>query len=240
VEAFAKAMMEPGLWLSIVEIVWINILLSGDNAVVIALACRALPPRQRLWGMIIGAGAAATLRIGFAAIITELMLLPYARIAGALALLWIAITLLRPQDDEGAPQAATNLWRAIRTVVVADLVMSLDNVIAIAAVAKGRYLLLITGLAISIPMVIAGSAVVLALLRRVPILVWGGAGVLGWVAGDIFASDPVVKGLLGRLSSDEVDLAAQIVGAVLVIAAGVVGRLMRRRAAKGARVEERR
>jgi YjbE family integral membrane protein len=192
--------------------------------------------------MIIGAGAAATLRIGFAAIITELMLLPYARIAGALALLWIAITLLRPQaaDDAGAAEAATSLWRAIRTVVVADLVMSLDNVIAIAAVAKGRYLLLITGLAISIPMVIAGSAVVLALLRRVPILVWGGAGVLGWVAGDIFASDPVVKGLLGRLSSDEVDLAAQIVGAVLVIAAGVVGRLMRRRAAKGARVEERR
>lgn len=241
-EAFAKTMMEPELWLSIVEIVWINILLSGDNAVVIALACRALPPRQRLWGMIIGAGAAATLRIGFAAIITELMLLPYARIAGGLALLWIAITLLQPQaaDDEGSVQAVTNFGRAIRTVVVADLVMSLDNVIAIAAVAKGRYVLLITGLAISIPMVMAGSAVVLALLRRFPILVWGGAGVLGWIAGDIFASDPVIRGLLGRLSSDGVDLAAQIVGAVLVIAAGVAGRLMRRRAAKGPRVEERR
>lgn len=245
-EAFAKAIMEPDLWLSIVEIVWINILLSGDNAVVIALACRALPARERLWGMVIGAGAAATLRIGFAGIITELMLLPYARMAGALALLWIAVTLLRPQgaDDEGGAEAAPSLWRAIRTVVVADLVMSLDNVIAIAAVAKGRYVLLIIGLAISIPMVIAGSAVILALLRRFPILVWGGAGVLGWVAGDIFASDPVVQGLLGRLSSDDVDLAAKIVGAILVIAAGAIGRAigrsMRRRAAREARVEERR
>ena len=227
-EAFEQAMTQPALWLAIVEIIWINILLSGDNAVVIALACRALPPRERFWGMVIGAGAAAILRIGFAGIITELQLLPYVKIIGAVALLWIAIKLLAPQghDDDDKPGAVASLWRAVRIVVVADLVMSLDNVIAIAAVAKGRYVLLIVGLAISIPMVIAGSALLFALLQRFPILVWGGAGVLGWVAGDIFADDPIVQGLLGRFAPDDVELAAKIAGAILVIGAGAVWRLV--------------
>lgn len=227
-EAFAKAMTEPDLWLAIVEIIWINILLSGDNAVVIALACRALPPRERFWGMVIGAGAAAILRIGFAGVITQVMLLPYVKVIGAVALVWIAIKLLAPQghDDDDAPEAGASLWRAVRIVVVADLVMSLDNVIAIAAVAKGRYVLLIIGLAISIPMVIAGSALLFALLRRFPILVWGGAGVLGWVAGDIFADDPVVQDLLGRFAPDDVELAAKIAGAIMVVGAGAVWRLV--------------
>jgi YjbE family integral membrane protein len=218
------------LWLAIVEIIWINILLSGDNAVVIALACRSLPQRQRFWGMVIGAGAAAVLRIGFAGIITELMLLPFVKMIGGVALVWIAINLLAPQGpDDDAPEAGSSLWRAVRIVVVADLVMSLDNVIAIAAVAKGRYVLLIIGLAISIPMVIAGSALVFALLQRFPILVWGGAAVLGWVAGDIFADDPVVGNLLGRFGSDDVELAAKIAGAVIVLAAGAIGYAIRKR-----------
>lgn len=230
-EAFEQAMTEPDLWLAIVEIIWINILLSGDNAVVIALACRSLPPRQRFWGMVIGAGAAAVLRIGFAGIITELMLLPFVKMIGGVALVWIAVKLLAPQDhdDDDAPEAGASLWRAVRIVVVADLVMSLDNVIAIAAVAKGRYVLLIIGLAISIPMVIAGSALVFALLQRFPILVWGGAAVLGWVAGDIFANDPVVGNLLGRFGSDDVELAAKIAGAVIVLAAGAIGYAIRKR-----------
>lgn len=230
-EAFEQAMTEPDLWLAIVEIIWINILLSGDNAVVIALACRSLPPRQRFWGMVIGAGAAAVLRIGFAGIITELMLLPFVKMIGGVALVWIAVKLLAPQDhdDDDAPDAGASLWRAVRIVVVADLVMSLDNVIAIAAVAKGRYVLLIIGLAISIPMVIAGSALVFALLQRFPILVWGGAAVLGWVAGDIFANDPVVGNLLGQFGSDDVELAAKIAGAVIVLAAGAIGYAIRKR-----------
>lgn len=230
-EAFEQAMTEPNLWLAIVEIIWINILLSGDNAVVIALACRSLPPRQRFWGMVIGAGAAAVLRIGFAGIITELMLLPFVKMIGGVALVWIAVKLLAPQDhdDDDAPEAGASLWRAVRIVVVADLVMSLDNVIAIAAVAKGRYVLLIIGLAISIPMVIAGSALVFALLQRFPILVWGGAAVLGWVAGDIFANDPVVGNLLGQFGSDDVELAAKIAGAVIVLAAGAIGYAIRKR-----------
>jgi YjbE family integral membrane protein len=231
VEAFEQAMTEPNLWLAIVEIIWINILLSGDNAVVIALACRSLPQRQRFWGMVIGAGAAAILRIGFAGIITELMLLPFVKMLGGVALVWIAVKLLAPQgdDDDAAPEAGSSLWRAVRIVVVADLVMSLDNVIAIAAVAKGRYVLLIIGLAISIPMVIAGSALIFALLQRLPILVWGGAAVLGWVAGDIFADDPVVGNLLGRFASDDVELAAKIAGAVVVLAAGAIGYAIRKR-----------
>jgi len=230
VQAIATSVSQPEFWLAIVEIIWINILLSGDNAVVIALACRALPPRERFWGMILGAGAAAVLRIGFAGVITQLMLLPYVKLAGALALLWIAVQLLAPQsaDEADTPEAVASLWRAVRIIVVADLVMSLDNVIAIAAVAKGRYVLLIIGLAISIPMVIAGSALVFALLQRLPVLVWGGAGVLGWVAGDIFADDPVVEGLFGRWPPDDVELTAKIAGAVIVIAAGAIVRLMHR------------
>ena len=216
----------PGFWLSVLEIVWINILLSGDNAVVIALACRGLPPRERLWGMVIGAGVASVLLIVFTGVVSALLTLPYIKLAGAIALFWIAIKLLEPQghDKEDTPEAVEDLWRAVRIVVIADIVMSLDNVIAVAAVAKGQYLLLVLGLAVSIPMVIAGSAVILALLERFPVLVWGGAAVLGWVAGDIFASDPIVLGLFGGFSPDHVELAAQIAGAIVVVASGYAWR----------------
>ncbi len=216
----------PAFWLSVLEIVWVNILLSGDNAVVIALACRALPPRERLWGMIIGAGFASLLLIVFTGVVSALLTLPYLRLAGAIALFWIAIKLLEPQahDAEDTPEAVADLWRAVRIVVIADVVMSLDNVIAVAGVANGRYALLILGLAVSIPMVIAGSAVILALLERFPVLVWGGAAILGWVGGDIFASDPIVLGLFGGFSPDHVELAAQLAGAVLVVTSGYVWR----------------
>ncbi len=216
----------PAFWLSVLEVVWINILLSGDNAVVIALACRGLPPRERLWGMIIGAGFASVLLIVFTGVVSVLLTLPYLKLAGSLALFWIAIKLLEPQvhDVEDTPEAVEDLWRAVRIVVIADIVMSLDNVIAVAAVAKGQYVLLALGLAVSIPMVIAGSAIILALLERFPVLVWGGAAILGWVAGDIFASDPIVLGMFSGFSPDRVELAAQIVGAIVVVASGYVWR----------------
>jgi len=216
----------PSFWLSVLQVVWVNILLSGDNAVVIALACRGLPPRERLWGMIIGAGFASLLLIVFTGVVSMLMTLPYLRLAGALALFWIAIKLLAPQahDAEDTPKAVADLWRAVRIVVLADIVMSLDNVIAVAGVANGRDALLILGLAVSIPMVIAGSAVILALLERFPVLVWGGAAILGWVAGDIFASDPVVLGIFSGFSPDHVELAAQFAGAILVVVSGYVWR----------------
>lgn len=219
-------MMQPAFWLSVMEVIWINILLSGDNAVVIALACRALPPRERLWSMIIGAGFASVLLIVFTGVISMLMTVPYLKLAGSVALAWIAIKLLAPQahDAEDTPEAVEDLWRAVRIVVIADIVMSLDNVIAVGAVAKGQYVLLTIGLAVSIPMVIAGSAIILALLERFPVLVWGGAGILGWVAGDIFASDPIVLGAFAEFAADHVEMVAQILGAGLVVGSGYVWR----------------
>jgi YjbE family integral membrane protein len=216
----------PGFWLSVLQIIWINILLSCDNAVVIALACRGLPPRERLWGMVIGAGFASVLLIVFTGVISVLLTLPYLKLIGSIALLWIAIKLLAPQahDAEDTPEATEDLWRAVRIVVIADIVMSLDNVIAVAAVAKGKYLLLTLGLAVSIPMVIAGSAIILALLEKFPILVWGGAAILGWVAGDIFASDPIVLGVFSNVSAEHVELASQIIGAAIVVASGYIWR----------------
>jgi YjbE family integral membrane protein len=217
---------EPTFWLSVLQVIWINILLSGDNAVVIALACRGLPPRERLWGMVIGAGFASVLLIAFTGVVSVMLTLPYLKLLGSLLLLWIAIKLLLPEDEHGedGPEAAEDLWRAVRIVVVADIVMSLDNVIAVAAVAKGQYVLLTLGLAVSIPMVIAGSAIILALLERFPILIWGGAAILGWVAGDIFASDPAVRALFGWISPERLDLAAEIAGAVFVLTVGYVWR----------------
>jgi len=218
--------MQPAFWLSVLQIIWINILLSGDNAVVIALACRALPPRERLWGMIIGAGFASVLLVAFTGAVSVLMTLPYLKLIGAIALAWIAIKLLAPQahDAEDTPEAVEDLWRAVRIVVIADIVMSLDNVIAVAAIAKGQYIMLAIGLAVSIPMVIAGSAIILALLQHFPILVWGGAGILGWVAGDIFASDPIVLGLFDMLSPERLELVASAVAALIVVGTGYVWR----------------
>jgi len=228
ISALTTSMATPQFWIAVIQIMWINILLSGDNAVVIALACRELPPRERLWGMVIGAGVASVLLIAFTAVFSVLLTLPYLRLAGGLALIWIAVKLLAPQphDAEDTPEAAEDLWRAVRIVVVADIVMSLDNVIAVAAVAKGQYILLIIGLSISIPVVIAGSALILWLMERFPILVWGGAAILGWVAGDIFAGDPIIQNLFGSISPDALELGAEVIGAAVVLTSGFAWRRM--------------
>jgi len=219
----------PGLggaafWIAVPQIVLINVLLSGDNAVVIAMACRGLPPRQRFWGILIGAGVAAVLLIIFAAVAAQLLTLPYVKLIGGLALTYIAVKLLVPEDrDKNEVEAATHLWRAVRIVVVADLVMGLDNIIAIAVVARGNLALLVTGLAVSIPIIVAGAALFMALLNRFPILVWVGAALLGWVAGDIMATDPAVWGSLtaelGENAAWWIETAAAGAGVVLVIAA---------------------
>jgi YjbE family integral membrane protein len=210
----------------VVQVIWINILLSGDNAVVIALACRGLPPKERRWGMILGAGVASILLIVFTGVVSVLMTLPYLKLVSGVALLWIAIKLLAPQahDAEDTPEAIEDLWRAVRLVVVANIVMSLDNVIAVAAVAKGDYVLLTLGLVVSIPIVIAGSAIILALLERFPILIWGGAAVLGWVAGEIFASDQVVLNFFSGYDPEHVALVAQIVGSATALGCGFIWR----------------
>jgi YjbE family integral membrane protein len=197
---FKSEMQQPAFWVAVGQIIWINVLLSGDNALVIALACRGLEPRQRLWGTILGAGVAIVLRIVFTGIVATLMALPYLKLVGGLALLVIAAKLLVPEEeDEEGVQSASHLWAAVQIVVVADVVMSLDNVIAVAAAANGSASLLILGLAISIPLIVAGAALIMALLDRLPILVWAGAALLGSIAGNVIATDPGVHPLLQRL-----------------------------------------
>jgi YjbE family integral membrane protein len=224
------SMGEAEFWLSLGKIVWINVLLSGDNAVVIAMACRGLRPRQRASGMVLGAGVAIVLRIVFTGAVATLMTLPFLKVAGGLALFYIAAKLLLPDDpDEDEREATEHLWRAVQIVAVADVVMSLDNVIAIAAAAGGNAALLVLGLGLSIPLIVAGAAVIMAFLDRFPILVWAGAALLGWIVGEVIATDPVVLGLLeARFSSATVhviEYAAAFAGAVLVL---VVGGLWRR------------
>jgi len=197
----ANEMMRLTFWGAALQIMVINILLSGDNAVVIALAVRALPRRERFWGMVLGAGCAAVLLILFTGIVATLLQLPYLKLIGGLALFWVAIKLVAPQahDAEDSPEAVEDLWRAVRVVVVANIVMSLDNVIAVAAAAKGNYLLLGLGLTISIPVVIAGSALFLALLERFPWIVWAGGALLGWIAGGLLPDDAVVSQYIARM-----------------------------------------
>src|SRR5260221_1911514 len=193
-------MQQPAFWVAVGKIIWINVLLSGDNALVIALACRGLEPRHRLWGMVLGAGAAVVLRIIFTGIVVTLMELPYLKLVGGLALVVVAAKLLVPEEeDEEGVESASHLWAAVQIVVVADIVMSLDNVIAVAAAANGSVPLLVLGLAISVPLIVAGAALIMALLTRVPILGWAGAALLGWIAGDVIATDPVVHPKLQAL-----------------------------------------
>ncbi len=196
---FNAEMQQPAFWLAVGKIIWINVLLSGDNALVIALACRGLEPRQRLWGMILGAAAAVILRIIFTGIVATLMELPYLKLVGGLALIVIAAKLLVPEDEnEDGVKSASHLWAAVQIVVVADIVMSLDNVIAVAAAANGSVPLLVLGLAVSVPLIVAGAALIMALLSRLPILVWAGAALLGWIAGDVIATDPAIHPMLQR------------------------------------------
>jgi YjbE family integral membrane protein len=197
---FRSEMAEPTFWIAVGKIIWINVLLSGDNALVIALACRGLAPRHRLWGMVLGAGAAVLLRIIFTGIVASLMALPYLKLVGGLALIVIAAKLLVPEEeDEDGVESASHLWQAVQIVVVADIVMSLDNVIAVAAAANGSVPLLVLGLAVSVPLIVAGAALIMALLAKLPVLVWAGAALLGWIAGEVIATDPGVEPKLHTL-----------------------------------------
>src|SRR6476660_7348962 len=183
---------QPQFWISVLQIIWINVLLSGDNAIVIALACRNLPKKQRFTGMVLGTGVALLLRLIFATIVSTLMLLPYVKIAGGLALLWIAVKLLAPSEETDGHGSSDSLWRAVKLIAIADVVMSLDNVIAVAAVADGSLALLVFGLGVSIPLIVAGANILMALLNRFPLIIWAGAGLLGWIAGEVIASDPII------------------------------------------------
>lgn len=207
-------------WLGLATIIGVNIVLSGDNAVVIALAARSLPPEQRKRAIMWGSGAAVGMRIVLTIVAVEMLRLPYLKLVGAALLLWIGIQLLLPEESgEGGAKAGGNLAAAIRTILVADLVMSLDNVIAVAGAAKGSLLLLILGLGISIPLVIFGSTLLLKLMDRYPVIITLGAGLVGWVAGDMATTDPAVKDWVSANAS-WLHEAAEVLGAVLVVIVG--------------------
>ncbi|MCJ8144120.1 TerC family protein [Ancylobacter sp. A5.8] len=213
--------LEPLFWLALLKIIWINILLSGDNAVVIAMACRSLPDRLRRIGMIMGAAVAVGMRIVFTAIVAVLLGLPWLRILGSIALMYIAVDLVVPEGEEGeGVHGHESLWRAVGTIAVADLVMSLDNVVAIAAVADGNWTLIIIGLVISIPMIVAGAALIMKLLSRFPWLVWAGAALLGWVAGEMFLSDVKVLDYFGEAMVHQFEYIAAAAGAAMVLSIG--------------------
>jgi YjbE family integral membrane protein len=218
-------------WLAVLRIVAINIFLSGDNAVVIAMACRGLPRSKRLWGLVIGVSIAVILLILFTGFVAWLIKLPYLKAAGGLALLFIGAKLIVPEDDNKTQtHADAHLWRAVRVIAAADLVMSFDNSIAVATAARGNVVLLAIGLAVSIPIIIAGAALFLALLDRFPILLWIGAGLLGWVAGEAIVTDRAISVYLAAAFGEEFARGAgwvgPILGALVVIIAGGLWRRM--------------
>lgn len=213
---------DPALWGKLLEIVALNIVLSGDNAVVIALACRALSPEQRTKGIALGAGVAVVLRVVFTVLIASLLNMPFLHIVGALLLVWIAVKLIVEdgESDEDSIAASSKLWKAVQTVAIADIVMSLDNVLAIAAVAKDSIPLLVAGLVISIPLIVLGASLITSLLTRFPVLVWAGAALLGWVAGEMFDSDPWLIARFGAETLHRFEYPAALIGALLVLGLG--------------------
>ncbi len=222
----AADMSMTKFWIGVLEIIWIDILLAGDNAVVIALACSKLPRNLRVWGMALGAGVAVLMRIMFTLVVALLMTVPFLKIAGGMALFYIAFKLLTPEEEQHNDdiEASTRLWRAVRVIALADIVMSLDNVIAIAGASGGHVALFVFGLAASIPLIVAGARVVMMLLTRYPVLVLAGGALLGWIAGQVIATDPAVKGLLlehyGQGFARAVEFTLAAAGALVILAAG--------------------
>jgi YjbE family integral membrane protein len=222
---------DPTFWVALLQIIGVNIVLSGDNAVVIALAARSLPPKQQKQAVLWGSAAAVVMRIILTIVAVELLRLPYLKFVGGALLLWIGIQLLLPEEEEGeggGASATAGMVAAIRTILIADLVMSLDNVIAVAAAAKGDLVLLIVGLLISIPLVIFGSTLLMKFMERWPIIITIGAALIGWVAGEMAATDPSIKDWVDA-NAAWLHWGAPILGAVIVVA---IGKWMSRRSAE--------
>lgn len=222
-------------WVAVGQIILIDILLGGDNAVVIALACRQLPENQRLKGILWGTAGAILLRVALIAFAISLLKVPFLKIAGAALLIWIGVKLITPHDEDahGNIQASDKLWSAVKTVIVADLVMSIDNVIAIAGAAQNageqhQMALVIFGLVVSIPIIVWGSQIVLKLMDRFPVIILLGGMLLGWIAGGMFQTDPMLKDLIPQEQSWHYALGAA--GALLVLA---IGQTLKARRARG-------
>lgn len=227
--------MAPEFWIAVGQIIMIDILLGGDNAVVIALACRRLPDHQRTKGILWGTAGAIILRVVLIAFALTLLAIPYLKLVGGALLLWIGVKLLLPEgdDDHANIQSSDKLWGAVKTVIVADFVMSLDNVIAIAGAAQGadsahQLPLVIFGLLVSIPIIIWGSQLVLKLMDRFPVIITAGAMLLGWIAGTMAQSDPAVVDYVPQ--TDAARYAFGIGGAILVY---LIGKALAARAKQG-------
>jgi YjbE family integral membrane protein len=230
-------------WIGLLKIIGVNLILSGDNAVVIALAARSLPQKQQKAAVLWGSGAAVAMRIVLTIFAVALLTLPWLKLVGSLLLFWIGIKLLLPEEGDENIDASDNLIAAVKTILIADLVMSIDNVIAVAAAAQGSMTLLILGLAISIPLVIFGSTMLLHLMERWPVIITIGGGLLGFVAGEMLVTDPALKGWLAGLGVEydgdkpkvggiSLEIICGLLGAVIVIGAGTL--IGKRRAVKAA------
>jgi YjbE family integral membrane protein len=232
--------VEPGsavFWIGLAQIVWVDLLLSGDNAVVIALAARSLPPRQQRRAILLGSAAAIAMRVLLTLVAVQMLTLPWLKLAGAVLLVYIGVKLLRQDPGVAAPGAAgIGMFGAIRTILLADVVMSLDNVIAVAAAAKDSIVLLATGLAVSIPVMIFGSTMLLKVIGRFPALVWFGAALLGFIAGELLVADPALGVPVERiqerfqLSQRGIGTLCGAAGAALVVGIGKLIGLRRPRA----------
>jgi YjbE family integral membrane protein len=237
-----EALSSPDFWIAVGQIIMIDILLGGDNAVVIALACRKLPPAQRTKGIIWGTAGAIVLRVILIFFALTLLAIPYLKLVGAILLVWIGVKLLAPEEDgHGDIQASDKLWAAVKTVIVADLVMSVDNVIAIAGAAESaghhQMGLVIFGLLVSIPIIVWGSQLVIKLMDRFPLIITVGGMLLGWIAGTMSVTDPGILPYLpttpaekpGGLPevADALRYGAGVAGALLVLA---IGMLVKKRA----------
>lgn len=235
VQGWMGGLTPEQFWPALGQIMLINLILSGDNAVVIALACRSLPPHQRKWGILLGALVAIIMRIVFTVGVTSLLSWPFLKAIGSILLFWIAIKLLVEDGEEKDIKDSSNIWGAVQTIAIADLVMSLDNVLAIAAAAKGNWSLIIIGLTTSIPLIVFGATLVMWLLSKMPVLVWAGAGLLGWIAGELLVSDPGIQPYSEQLAKSfgisfhALELVAAAIGAAFVI---LMGMLLRARHAK--------
>jgi YjbE family integral membrane protein len=206
-------------WLNLIKIIWINIILSGDNAVVIAMAARTLPPKEKKMAIIIGSAVAVVLLVALTIGAAQLMELPYLELVGGALLLWIGVKLLAEEEDgEEDAVAHTSLWAAVRTILIADLVMSLDNVIGVAAAAKGSILLLCLGLAVSIPVVVFSSALMINIMNRFPIIITLGAALIGWVAGESMMGDAAIRDFIETMPV--LDYAIPAACAVFVVGLG--------------------
>ena len=216
-------LVSQAFWIGLLKIIGVNIILSGDNAVVIALAARSLPREQQKKAVFWGAGAAVVLRVILTVFAAALLALPWLKIVGSLLLFWIGVKLLIPEDGEDDIKASDQLLAAIKTILIADLVMSLDNVIAVAAAAGGHMGLLIIGLAISIPLVVFGATLLIKLMERFPVIITIGAGLIGWVAGEMLVADAALKGWFSGIGVEYREANPYLAGVSLEILAGIAG-----------------